>query len=253
MQPDATADGTVRVAADLESPQVVVVTVDRAPVNAMTPEQYERLATAFEQLEERADIRCVILTGAGSRSFIGGADTRQLAGRTPELMRARARATRRAFAAVRRAPVPVIAALNGAAVGSGLVFAACCDIVLAARGIKMGLPELNVGVPGGTRHLDGLVPERVARYLVFTRQLVGPDFFLPYGAVQEVLEPAALMPRALELARRIAETRGDILRLSKESTRLARDLPFDDGYRVQQLFMAIATAEREAERQDDGT
>jgi enoyl-CoA hydratase len=250
MQPEA--DGAVHVTADGVSPHVLVITVDRPPVNAMTPGQYERMAEAFEGLEDRTDIRCVILTGAGERSFIGGADTRQLAKRTPDSMRARARATRRAFAAVRRAPVPVIAALNGAAVGSGLVFAACCDIILAARGIKMGLPELNAGVPGGTRHLDGLLPERTARYLVFTRQLVGPEFFLPFGAVQEILDLPALMPRALELARRIAETRSDILRLSKESTRLARDLPFDDGYRVQQLFMAIATAEREAGRNDGG-
>lgn len=248
MQRDA--DGTVHAVADTENAHVLVVTVDRPPVNAMTPGQYARLADIFEGIEEQPDVRCAILTGAGGKSFIGGADTRQLDQRTPASMRARARTTRRAFAAVRRAPVPVIAALNGAAVGSGLVFAACCDIVLAARGIRMGLPELNVGVPGGTRHLDGLVPERVARYLVFTRQLVGPEFFLPYGAVQEILEPAALMRRALELARRIAETGSEILRLSKESTRLARDLPFDDGYRVQQLFMAIATAEREAERKD---
>lgn len=246
------SDGEVRSEVDPANPHVVVVTVDRPPANAMTPEQYERVAEVFEQLDERREIRCAILTGGGSRIFIGGADTKQLEARTSESMRRRAKATRRAFAAVRGTTVPVIAALNGSAVGSGLVFAACCDVAIAARGIKIGLPELNVGVPGGTRHLDRLLPERVARYLVFTRELVGPEFLMQFGAVQDIVDRERLMPRALELAARIAETDGDILRLAKESMRLAHDLPVDNGYRVQQLFMSIATAAREARGGDAG-
>ena len=113
-------------------PNVLLITIDLPPVNAMTVAAHRELRDALRSVEDDPDIRCVVLTGAGERSFVAGGDVGELGAMDPALALERTRVVRQVFDAIRRNPVPVIAAVNGYALGSGLVMVSQCDIVIAA-------------------------------------------------------------------------------------------------------------------------
>ncbi len=234
-------EGQVTTAVDADHPYVLVVTVDRLPVNALNPGQYRRITQVFESLVDRPEIRCAILTGAGDRVFIGGADVKQLSTRTVEGTIERSVLARRAFAAVRECAVPVVAAVNGSAVGAGFVFATCCDLMVSSARAKFALPEIDVGVLGGTRHVSRVVPGKLLRLLALTGRRIGPEVLERFGAVHEIVPPGEVMAAAFRLADEISTKSPAIVRLMKESINLTESMPLNDGYRVEQLFTTLAT------------
>jgi enoyl-CoA hydratase len=128
---------------------VAIVTIDRPPVNALTLALYAEIADLFESLGKELDVHCAIFTGAGSRAFCAGLDLNEFLSATPEQDPERAAVVRRTFSAVYRCPIPVIAAINGPALGAGSVLATVCDIRIAASNARFGTPEINVGRCGG--------------------------------------------------------------------------------------------------------
>lgn len=228
-------------------PNVLVVTIDRPPVNALTLELYVALDDLFQGLETRRDVHCVVLTGAGRKAFVAGADAKALVGQSPRTALERAPISKRAFDAVRRSPVPVICAVNASAVGGGFMLAAGCDFIVASKEAKFGLPELAVGIPVGTRHLEHIIPERIARYIAFTGRKISAQEVERFGGIQAVVEPENVLPTALAIADEIAQKDPLIVRLSKDALYLTEHLPFEEGYRTQQLYTTIAAALRERE------
>jgi len=133
------SDSSVRVAWASDHPGVLMVTLDNPPANAMKLAMFREVRDLFLNIrEDYVDARCVILTGEG-KIFCAGADTRELAARTTEMQIARSEVSRSCFDAIRRCPLPVVGAINGAAVGAGVVLAASCDIVLASDNAHFSL------------------------------------------------------------------------------------------------------------------
>ena len=221
---------------------VMVVTMDRPPANALSRQLTTDLRLAFLGFRERRDLRCVVLTGAGERVFNGGADVKEMSVRTVESMLDRSVGTRDMFEAIRRCPVPVIGAVNGHAVGAGTVIASLCDIVLAAEDATFSLPEITIGVMGGTRHAKTIVPDKVMRYMALTGRRVSAQFLERVGGVMQVVPRAALMREAMALADDIATRSPSAVRLMKEAINLTEDMPVANGYRVEQLFTTLASA-----------
>jgi len=220
---------------------VLVVTIDNPPANAMTLSMFRELRDLFANIrEDHGAARCAVLTGEG-KIFCAGADTRELAARTTEMQLARSEVSRACFDAIRRCPLPVVGAVNGAAVGAGVVLAACCDIVLASDNAHFSLTEVLIGALGGTRHTARLVPNKLMRYMALTGQRVGAEDFARFGGVLEVTRPDALMPRALELAGLIAGHSPYGVQLMKESINLTEELPVTEGYRIEQLYTTLAS------------
>ncbi|QHE84775.1 enoyl-CoA hydratase-related protein [Hydrogenophaga sp. BPS33] len=232
-----------RIAAEMlaDHPGILMVRVENPPLNVMSLDQYRLLAETFDGLEDRKDVRCVVLTAAGERAFIGGADLRQLVDRTPKLMLERGKWARRAFHSVRDCGVPVVCAVNGSAVGAGLVIASVCDVIVASDKAKFALPEITVGLLGGAKHLSRILPEKLVRWMALTGTAVDGEFMRQHGAVHSVVPVTEVLPCALAIAARIAQHSGAISRLLKDCLDVSDELPLREGFRLEQLFTALVS------------
>ncbi len=220
-------------------PHVLVITIDRPPVNAMSLQAHRELLAALRSVEADEDIRCVVLTGAGDRAFVAGGDVSELGAMDAASALVRTRVIRQVFDAIRRNPVPVIAAVNGYALGGGLVMVSQCDIVVAADTATFGLPEINVGVMGGTRHLARIVPEKVMRWMALTGNRVDAAFMEKLGVVQQVVPREQVLQAALAAADAICAKSPASVRLMKEVMNLTESMSLDDGYHVETYATAI--------------
>ena len=222
-------------------PGVLLATIDRPPVNAVGIALFKTMRDFFGSIGEDPSVRAIVLTGAG-RMFCAGADVKELADRTTEGQIGRSVISRACFDAIRRCEVPVISAVNGPALGAGLVIASSCDISIASEQAVFSLPEVNVGVMGGTRHAARIVPDKLVRFMALTGRKVDARTMLSHGGLLEVVAPDALLPAAFDLADEIARKGPMIVRLMKESINLTEDMPLIEGYRVEQLFTTLASS-----------
>jgi len=213
--------------------------------NAIDDLTRDALAEAFAGFDADAAIRVVILTGAGT-AFCAGVDlatpgnVAQTASAVASPIVTRPRLT----AALDAFSKPVIAALNGVAVGGGLEMALACDIRIAATSAKFGLTEARIGsLPGsgGTQRLVGVVGRTLAAQMLFTGELIAAERALAAGLVSELHAPEALMGRATTLARIIAENAPLSLIAIKKALRAATDLPLAAGFELERsLYGALA-------------
>ncbi len=185
-----------------------IITLDRPErLNALSQPVLERLSEVLT--EEAADdrIRVVVITGAGDRAFVAGADLGTMKGMNQEEARAWSLLGQRTFALIEDLPKPVIAAINGFALGGGSEIALACDIRLASETAVLGQPEVTLGLPpgfGGTYRLAEVVGVGRARELIMTGRQVDAEEALSMGLVSEVVAPEQLMDRALSLAKKLA-------------------------------------------------
>lgn len=236
----------IKVDVDAEIPGLVTVKLDRPPVNALSLDMSREVNGFFRNLHQDQTVRCVIFTAAGTRLFSAGADVKEISERTVQISIERSVVFRATFDAIRQCPVPTIAALNGTAVGAGLVMASCCDIILAAEHVEVSLPEILVGVMGGARHTARIMPDKLMRYLAFTGERIPVQELKDLGQVREILPADKLMQRARQLAEGVSTRSPSAVRLMKEAINLTEDMPLNDGYRVEQLFTTLAASLPEA-------
>lgn len=213
---------------------VGIVTVDRPPVNAADSQLYGEIAETFGALNHRDDVRVAILRAEGKKAFMAGNDLNEFATMDPDNAGERMRLVRESFWSVYDCRVPVIGAINGPALGSGLCYAAVCDALVAAEEATFGLPEINVGVMGGAKHLSRLVPQMVVRYMHYTGDTLTAKEMKEYGAVLEVVPRERLLQTALELAGRIAKKSPIAVRFAKRALNGIEHMDLKDGYEFEQ-------------------
>lgn len=221
------------------SDHVATVTFDRPPVNAIDTGSMLELTEAFRSFDERRDVRAAIFTATGARAFIAGVDLKTVgrpADPPPTMITDPGRVAREAMWAIADCAVPVVAAVNGPALGAGLAFAACCDILLASENASFGTTEINVGLLGASAHLSLLVGRYKAREMFFTGEVVPATELHRLGAVRAVLPLPELLPAARELAGTLAEKSPIALRLAKESMNRVESMPFREAYRTEQDY-----------------
>jgi enoyl-CoA hydratase/carnithine racemase len=217
--------------------RVATVTLDRPEaLNAISTELALELAAAVEPLGVDPEVRAVVLTGAGERAFCVGADLKQRAGFDDHGWFVQREAFRRGFAAVRRCPLPTVAAVAGFALGGGTELALACDLVVAAEDATFGLPEVRLGlVPagGGTQLLARRVGRSAARDLVLTGRRVGAAEALALGLADRVVPPAGLRAAATALAAEIAANAPTAVRMAKWALEVGADLPLEAAMEVE--------------------
>lgn len=203
------------------APGVVLLTLDNAEQrNAMSPEMTSSWVTAIDGLAGDPDVRCVVVTGAGS-AFCAGGNTSWIAGdpdATVDDLRARMLPFYRAWLSIRRLEVPTIAAVNGPAIGAGLCVALACDIRYAAAGARMGAPFVKLGMHPGmasTYLFPDVVGRAAARDLLLTGRLVDAEEALALGLVSRVLPAETFLEEVLETAAGVAATAPIPSRLTK--------------------------------------
>lgn len=215
---------------------IATVTLNRAPVNALTMALYDQVADVFEELGGTLDVNCAIFTGSGTRAFCAGLDLKEFLAATPEDDPKRAKIVRRTFTAVRNCRIPVIAAVNGPALGAGSVLASVCDIRIAAEKATFGMPEINIGRCGGGAHHGRYIPQGVLRRMFFTGKPITAAEAYRLGYVDQVVSSEALMSTALELAAEIASKSPLGLRYGKQSLNEIEFMPVDEGYAIEQGY-----------------
>ncbi|OCX58122.1 enoyl-CoA hydratase [Thioclava sp. SK-1] len=216
--------------------KVAEITIDVAPVNAITLAQYGEIGAAFDAADSWQGINCIVFTGAGTRAFCAGLNLKEFLTATVAEDPARARIVRRCFKSIRECALPTIAAVNGPALGAGSVLASVCDIRLASTNATFGTPEINVGRCGGAAHMGRHLPPGMVRKMFFTGEPIDAAEAYRLGFVQEVHAPDALMGAARNLAAKIADKSPLGLRIGKQSLNQIEFLPVDEGYQIEQQF-----------------
>jgi enoyl-CoA hydratase/carnithine racemase len=219
---------------------VATLTLNSPPVNALTRTLNDELTLALDRISEMDEVRVVVLTGAG-KVFCAGADLKGRASviKGPGDLPAHSRRTRECFHAIRECAKPVICAINGAALGSGVAMAASSDILIASEKASLGLPEVDVGLLGGCRHAMRLFSHsRLRRMMLTGMRVPGPELYR-LGIIEECTTPEDLMPKALELAATIASKSPVSTRMGKHTLNVIEDMSLRDGYRYEQDMTAL--------------
>ncbi|WP_437938389.1 enoyl-CoA hydratase/isomerase family protein [Sorangium sp. So ce341] len=207
-QPGAPARGALQLVAVERAGHVATVTIQRPDkLNALNPAVLGELTAAFHDLlAQGSEVRAAVLTGAG-KAFVAGADIAEMAAMNSIAAKRFAEAGHRLADLIETAPFPVIAAVNGFALGGGCELALACDFIYAAEGAKLGQPEVNLGVIpgfGGTQRLLRRVGPGRARELIYSGDMITAEQALSIGLVNAVFPAAELLARARETALKIA-------------------------------------------------
>jgi len=223
---------------EMRGEHVLLVMLNRPQaLNALNTTMGLELADLWGRLTADAGtVRCTVLAGSGERAFCAGADLKERDGMTVETWRAQHEGFERAFVALVECPVPVIAAVQGVAMGGGLELALCCDFIYAARGARLALPEASRGLmPGGmgTQNLGRAVGERRAKEMILSGLPISAEDGFAFGLVNRVCEPAKLLEEALAAARAIAGNAPLSVRQAKRSIHYGLDMDLLTGYRFE--------------------
>lgn len=208
--------------------QTAVLVIDSPPVNALGTGLKREFGERFDELGHREDIWTVILTAAGEKTFLAGADIPSLLELDYEKGLARVQETRDLFSKIANFPKPIIAAINGTCLGAGLELSLCCDIRIAAKHAKLGLPEVNLGImpgAGGTQRLARAINPSLARYLIYTGAVLTAEEALSYGLLTKVVPYTSLIEEAEGVARKINEKGPLAVRAAKKAISRGFELP----------------------------
>lgn len=213
-------------------------------MNALNSTVLSELDCAFSQIESDQTIKVVILTGEG-RAFVAGADISQMSTMNAAEGKAFGEQGAAVFRKIEQLKVPVIAAVNGFALGGGCELAMACDIRIASAKAKFGQPEVGLGItPGfsGTQRLPRLVGMGVAKELIYTADIIGADEAYRIGLVNKVAEPEALMDQAIEMAKKIASKAPIAVRYSKEAINRGCQVDIDTAIAIEANLFGLCFA-----------
>ncbi len=228
---------------------VALVTIDRPEaLNALSFAVLTGLEEAFTALKLDSSVRAVILTGKG-KAFVAGADIKGLAVLDCAGARELALRGQRIYGLIDDFPHPVIAAVNGFALGGGCELALACDLRIASDRAKAGQPEVNLGVLpgyGGTQRLGRLIGWSNAKYLVFTGEIIGAERALAMGLFNEVVAPEALLPRCREIAAAILAKAPIAVSYCKQAMNFGAEATLAQGiaHEAELFALAFATADQ---------
>ena len=187
---------------------VALLTINRPKaMNSLNAEVLSELFDTLQALEQDSEVKVVVLTGAGEKAFVAGADIAEMSGMSPTAASEFARKGQQVILYVEQMKKPVIAAVNGFALGGGLELAMACDFIYASDRAKMGLPEVTLGIMpgfGGTQNLARAIGPKRASELVFTGKIVTAQKLLEWGLINEVVPADELLSKVNEVATLIA-------------------------------------------------
>jgi enoyl-CoA hydratase len=215
---------------------VAVVTIDNAPVNALSAKLLDELEAELLRLDADDGTRAIVLRGAGERAFVAGADIKEFPALrdAPRSEGGSAGGIQKLAAAIEGMRTPVVVAIHGFCLGGGLELSMACDVRVAAEGAQLGQPEIKLGlIPGGggTQRLPRLVGRGRALLLNLTGDPISASVAYEWGLVERVVPEGSHVEAASEIARTIAERSPHAVGVVKELATQTRDLPLDEGLR----------------------
>src|SRR5712672_3695816 len=225
---------------------IAYVTIDRPKVlNALNMATMQELWQVFSDLKDDKQIRVVILTGGGEKAFVAGADINELAKNNPVEAKAYTHRGQAVLDLIENLGKPVIACVNGFALGGGCEIAMACTMRLASDNAKLGQPEVKLGIIpgyGGTQRLPRLVGKGLAMQQVLTGEMITAQEAYRIGLVNEVTAAAELIPRAEAIAAKIIANAPLAVQYAMEAVNRGLDLPLADGLFLEATLFGICCA-----------
>jgi enoyl-CoA hydratase len=210
-------------------------------LNALNSEVVTALVQRLGELEADPAVKVIVLTGAGEKAFVAGGDIKEMADMTPLQARAFARRGQHLIQLMEKMPKPIVAAVNGYALGGGLELALACDFIYASAKARMGLPEVTLGVIpgfGGTQNLPRLLGPNKARELIFSGKTLTAEQALEWGLVNAVFPPEGLRDGVMEIARTIARNGSLAVGSAKDAITSGLNMAKEDGLRYESSLFA---------------
>jgi enoyl-CoA hydratase len=214
-----------------------IVTINRPQAaNAMNDQAYAELLSLFQEIEKDDEVRVIIITGAGEKAFVAGTDVTNMAKLSAAEARAFAYKLKKTFDLIWNMDKPIIAAVNGYALGGGAELAMSADIIIASENAKFGQLEINVGIipgSGGTQRLQRLIGINRAKELIYTGKMIDAKTAYEYGMVNKVVPIADLMKEARALAATLLEKSSAILKLAKSAINNGSNVDLNTGLNIE--------------------
>ena len=218
-------------------------------LNAMNSKVREELNAAFKMLNEDKDVYVIIITGAGNKAFIAGADINEFKGASASEMYTNFR-PETIFYELHRTQKPIIAMINGYALGGGLELAMACDIRIASKSAKLGQPEIKLGlIPGwgGTQRLPRLIGEGRAMWMILTGEMIDAEKAYQWGLIDFLVEPEELETFTMGIAKKITEMSPLTIRVAKEAVKAASQMSLKDGLELESRLFALLFSTKDKE------
>lgn len=227
---------------DIEQ-HVAVVTINRPPVNPLNSKVFKELVTIFNELEENSQVRVIILTGSGEKAFVAGADINEMADLDLVGMMNMNRVSREAFSKIENASKPVIAAINGLALGGGLELALACDLRICSEKAKFAFPEVGLGIipgGGGTQRLQKIVGQGIAKELLYFGDMFDANRALELHIVNKVVPGEELLATAKQWAEKLTQKPPVALRMLKIAVNAGSNADLETGLTLEASSFANA-------------
>jgi len=226
--------------------RILYVTIDRPKVlNALNAQTVEEIGRAFAAARNDDSVRAVIVTGGGDKAFVAGADINELAQKTPITGKDTSERGQEILSSIERFPKPVIAAINGFALGGGCELALACHIRIASEKAQIGLPEVTLGIIpgyGGTQRMARLLGKGKALELICTGDRIGAAEAERIGLVNKVVPAEQLMSAAEEMARKIMSRGPLAVRAAIEAVMIGSEMPFEEGQFLEATLFGLLCA-----------
>ncbi|MDH4257579.1 MAG: enoyl-CoA hydratase-related protein [Candidatus Aminicenantes bacterium] len=220
-----------------------ILTVNRPDkLNAISNELTSELSSLLDELEKDDKLRVLIITGSGDKAFVAGADIQELVDRDARMGRRVSRERQEIFSRIENLPVPVIAAVNGYALGGGLELALACNVRVCTEKAQFGAPEVKLGIipgDGGTQRLPRLVGLGRAMEMILTGDFIDAQEAYRIGLVNKVVPPEELMNAAMELAQKIASRPPLAVRYAKEAVNRSQEGDKASGFALESYLHAL--------------
>ncbi|MDL5141627.1 enoyl-CoA hydratase [Bacillus atrophaeus] len=227
----------------LRKETIAVVTLNRShAANSLSADMLYELQDTAQKIESDPNIRCVILTGSGEKAFCAGADLKERRGMDHSQVRRSVSLIQSVVSRIEALPQPVIAALNGTALGGGLELALACDIRIATNDVRLGLPETSLAIipgAGGTQRLPRLIGQGKAKELIYTGRRISAQEAKEIGLIEYVTASADLLSKAEQLAEFIAANGPIAVRQAKFAINKGLETDLNTGLSIEQKAYEI--------------
>jgi enoyl-CoA hydratase len=228
---------------------VALVTLNRPPVNALNSEVFTELTTLIDALDENEEVRAIVLTGSGEKAFIAGADVKEMATQDLIGLGLMNKKSRTLFSKIENANKPVIAAINGLALGGGLELALACDLRVCSEHAKFSFPELGLGIipgGGGTQRLQKLVGQGVTKELIYFGEMIDANRAHELHIVNKVVPHESLLEETLTWARKLANKPAIALQMAKLAINYGKNVDTESGLIMETTAFSTAFSSEDA-------
>ncbi|WP_138419607.1 enoyl-CoA hydratase/isomerase family protein [Aquibacillus sediminis] len=228
---------------------VALVTINRPPVNALNSEVFSELSELTDELEENEEVRAIVLTGSGEKAFIAGADVKEMATKDLNGLNLMNKKSRTVFSKIENANKPVIAAINGMALGGGFELALACDLRICSDRAKFSFPEVGLGIipgGGGTQRLQKIVGQGIAKELIYFGDMIDANRALDLQLVNKVVAHDAIRDEALAWANKLAKKPAIALQMAKVAINYGKNVDTESGLMMETTAFSTSFSSEDA-------